>query len=246
MIELSVFFDSRRRASSVDAANFTARVTNDIMRVTRFALFVRRIHRAIKWDKEGMGTTTSRGHCLTMEDVTVVIPDLTDEDSFFAVYDGSGGNGAAEFAAKHLHREMKDSGDFEDNIQVGRCALAARSDVSGVWFVRATRHPSQPEAGVHPVSDVCVGMSRPHAAWCWARPYPYPYPYPYPGGHGLCLPDRGQEHPDRRLLLHLRCHLRVHPGARPPRRMARPVTGRAVQGASHTLPTHTFPHLPIH
>ena len=53
-----------------------------------------------------MGYAASRGHCLTMEDVCVVVPDLGDLSSFFAVYDGHQGVRCAEFCCKRVVFKM--------------------------------------------------------------------------------------------------------------------------------------------
>ena len=84
----------------------------------RIGLFMRRISRAIKFDRESMGQTSSRGHRRDMEDVCVVIPELNELDAFFAVYDGRNGNLAAECAAKRLHREMVRHKHFADDPAV--------------------------------------------------------------------------------------------------------------------------------
>jgi serine/threonine protein phosphatase PrpC len=69
----------------------------------RIGLFIRRISRAIKFDRESMGQTSSRGHRQHMEDVCVVIPELNELDSFFAVYDGRNGTLAAECTINRLY-----------------------------------------------------------------------------------------------------------------------------------------------
>ncbi|KAI9084534.1 hypothetical protein K1719_033522 [Acacia pycnantha] len=57
-------------------------------------------------DRLRYGLSSMQGWRRTMEDAHAAHPDLDVSTSFFAVYDGHGGNAVAKFCAKHLHQQL--------------------------------------------------------------------------------------------------------------------------------------------
>jgi len=109
-----------------DAFSFAARITSDVFRLLRIAIFVRRIRKAIAWSKESLGYASAKGYGRKMQNVCVVIPDLSKQcphlvgqepQAFFAVYESHGGIEAAECAGRSLHQAMSESTQFESNAQ---------------------------------------------------------------------------------------------------------------------------------
>ena len=130
---LSLFIISpTAQAQEADAYVFAFLLGNDIIRIVRIAIFLRRIKRAIIWSKESLGYASSKGYAGKKQILCSVFPDLSKQcsiligqepQSFFAIYDGIGGLQAAEYTAKHLPNAMAENVMFLDS------ALSAISQV---------------------------------------------------------------------------------------------------------------------
>lgn len=124
------------KAEVASAYAFAFLLGNDIVRVVRIAIFLRRIKRAIVWSKESLGYASSKGYAGKKQILCSVFPDLSKQcsiligqepQSLFAMYDGEGGMQAAEYAAKHMPMAMAEEvmfpGTFEKSYDELYCHL---------------------------------------------------------------------------------------------------------------------------
>lgn len=59
--------------------------------------------------------STHQGNRKYMEDVAQIKTDMATKTSFFAIFDGHGGKEAAQFARKHLWKNLKNTDGFESS-----------------------------------------------------------------------------------------------------------------------------------
>ncbi|CAH9104679.1 unnamed protein product [Cuscuta europaea] len=90
------------------------------------------------------GLATMQGWRTSMEDAHASYPNLDSSTSFFAVYDGHGGDEVAKFCAKYLHEqflnhEAYSAGDLSTSIQKSflrmdgmMCSLGSRKELIGL------------------------------------------------------------------------------------------------------------------
>lgn len=72
-------------------------------------------------DNYRVGSSCMQGWRLHMEDSHTHILSLPDDPgtSFFAVYDGHGGENIAQFAGRHLHKYITKQPEYRTNIEEG-------------------------------------------------------------------------------------------------------------------------------